>query len=58
MPPKVDPITREELGQIVYDAFRTACFGRSPLTGAPLPPWSELQQTVRDTLDAAVDAIS
>ncbi len=45
-------------GQIAYEAYYAFSGGKSLISGAPLPTWSEQAQAVRDAWEVAGYAVA
>lgn len=46
-----------DIGQVAYEGYRAASDGKSLVSGAPLPAWSEQAPEIREAWRAAADAV-
>jgi hypothetical protein len=44
-------------GNVAYNAYRTASGGRSLVTGAPIPPWDDMPEAIKDVWDASAGEV-
>jgi hypothetical protein len=46
-----------ELGQVAYESYRTCSDGKSLVSGATLPDWSDLDPKIREAWRASADGV-
>jgi hypothetical protein len=45
------------LGNVAYNGYRKASGGKSLVTGAPIPPWDDMPEAIKDAWDMAAGEV-